>query len=142
MTASVTRLAEIIFRSLLQLLQNHGRNLRRGIFLALRHNRHVIARLDDLVGHHLHLFIDFVVATSHEALDGVNGVFRIGDGLALGHLSDQPLAILGEADDRGRSPPTFFVGDDFGLAAFHNGDHRVGGAQVNSDNLCHCSHPP
>ena len=133
------RLAEVVFRGLLQLLKNHRRDLRRGVFLALRNHGHVIARLHHLVRHHLHLFIDLVVATAHEALDGVNGVFRIGDGLALGDLSHQPLAILGESDDRWRRPSTFFVGDDFGLAAFHDGDHRVGGTQVNSDNLSHCS---
>jgi hypothetical protein len=45
--------------------------------------------------------------------------------------------VLGEADDRRRRAPAFFVGDYLGLAAFHHGDNRVGGSQVNSDNLCH-----
>ena len=81
----------------------------------------VVARLHDLVGHHLHFFGHFVEAASHEPLDRINRVFRIGDGLALRHLAHQPLAGLGEADDGGRSPPAFFVGDNLGLATFHDG---------------------
>jgi hypothetical protein len=54
----------------------------------------VVALLDHLEGHHLHLVAHFVVAAAHEALDGENGVLRVGDGLALGHLPHQPLAAL------------------------------------------------
>ena len=50
-------LAEIVFRRLLQLLQNHRRDLRRRVLLALRQNGDVVARLHDLVGHHLHFFV-------------------------------------------------------------------------------------
>ena len=46
----------------------------------------------DRVGHHLHLFVDFVELASHEALDRVDGVLGIGDGLPLRHLADQALA--------------------------------------------------
>ena len=91
--------------------------------LALRNHRDVVARLHHFVGDHLHLFIHFVVAATHEALDGVNRVLGIGDGLPLGHLPDQPLASLGEADHRRRSPTALLVGDNLGLAAFHDGDH-------------------
>ncbi len=50
---------------------------------------------------------------------------------------DQPLAALGEADHRRRGAGAFLVGDDDGLAAFHDGDDRVGGPQVDADNLAH-----
>ena len=39
------RLAEIVLRRLLQLLQDHRRDLRRRVLLALRHHRNVIALL-------------------------------------------------------------------------------------------------
>ena len=89
------------------------------------------ARLETVGPGHL------VVAAAHEALDGVDGVFRIGDGLALGDLTDEAFARLGEADHGGGGPATFLVRDDDGLAAFHDGHHGVGGAEVNADDLAH-----
>ena len=80
--------AQVVFRRLLQLLQNHGRDLGRGVLLALGYYDDMIAVALDLVGDHLHLFVDFVIAASHEPLDRVNRVLRVSDGLALGHLSD------------------------------------------------------
>ena len=88
--------AEIVFGGLLQLLQNQCRDLRWRVFLALRQNGNVVARLDDLVGDHLDLFADFVVAASHKPLDRIDRVFGIGDRLPLGDLSDEPFAGLGE----------------------------------------------
>ena len=82
----------------------------------------VVALLDDLEGDHLHLVVDFVVAAAHEALDGEDGVLRVGDGLALGDLADEALAAFGEADDGGRSARTLFICNDFGLAAFEDRD--------------------
>ena len=96
-----------------------------------------VVAADDLVGDHLHLFGDFVKAAAHEALDRINRVFGVGDGLALGHLADQPLAALGERHHGRRGAAAFLVGDDRRLAAFHDGDARVGGAQIDADNLSH-----
>ena len=130
-------LAEVVFRRLLQLLQNQRGNLRRRVLLALRQHRDVVARLHDLIGHHLDLFRHFVEAPSHEALDRINRVLRIGDGLPLGHLPDQPFAGLGKSDHRRRSAPSFFIRDHFGLAALHDRHAGIGGPKVNSDNLAH-----
>ena len=130
-------LAEIVFRRLLQLLQNHRRDLRRGKLLALRHDRHVVAVALNLIRDHLQLFADFVIAASHEPLDRVNRVLGIGDGLPLGDLPHQPFAGLGESDDRRRSPSTFFIRYNFRLSTLHNRDAGVGGAKVNSNNLSH-----
>ena len=44
---------------------------------------------------------------------------------------------LAKATDRGRGASAFGVGDDGGLAALHDGHHRVGGAQVDADDLAH-----
>ena len=105
------------------------------MLLALRHDGDMVAGLHHFVGDHLHLFRDLVVTASHEALDGINGIFGIGDGLPLGDLAHQSLASFGEGDHRGRGAATLFVGDNFGLATLHDGNHRIGGAEVNSDNF-------
>src|SRR5207244_13440710 len=54
-----------------------------------------------------HLFLHLADAPPHEALDREYGVLGVGHGLALGHLADEPLAILREPDDRRRDPPAF-----------------------------------
>ena len=131
------RLAQVGFGGGLQLLQNHRRNLLRGVFLALRHHAHMVTLLNHLEGHHLHLVVDLVVTAAHEALDGVNGVFRVGNGLPLGHLTHQPLAALGEGDHGRSGARAFLVGDDFGFAAFQHSDARIRGSQIDSDNLSH-----
>src|SRR3546814_4049750 len=71
-----------------------------------------------------------VVATADQPLDREERVFRIGDGLALGRLPDQPLAALGKGDHRGRRSNAFGVLDHLGLRALHDGDAGVRGAQV------------
>jgi hypothetical protein len=47
-------------------------------------------------------------------------VFRVGDGLALGDLADEALAVLGESDDRRGGPAALRVGDDDGVASLHD----------------------
>ena len=59
----------------------------------------------------------------------------IGHRLPLGHLADQAFAGLGERDHRRRQPSAFGIGDDDRFAAFHDGDDRVGGAQVDADDF-------
>ena len=107
------------------------------VLLALRNHGHVVSLTDHFIGHHLHLVVHFVEATAHESLDGINGVFGIGDRLPLCHLANQTLAGFGKRDHRRRSPAALLVCDDLGFAAFHHRDHRVGCTQVNADNLRH-----
>ena len=109
-------LAQIGLGVSLQLLKDHGADLLGGVLLA--------AQGDLLVGAHL-------------ALDGRDGVFRVGDGLALGHLADQTVAGLGEAHHGRGGACAFGVGDDDGLAAFHHGDAAVGSTKVDTNDLAH-----
>ena len=134
-------LAEVGFGGLLELLQDHGGDLGRGVLLALGDDPDVVALLDHLEGDHLHLIVDLVVAAAHEALDGEDGVLGVGDGLALGHLADQPLAALGEGDDRGGGARTLLIRNDFWFAAFHDSDARVGGTEVDSNHFSHVCVP-
>ena len=79
---------------------------------------------------------------AHVALDGADGAVGVGDGLALGHLADQHLAGLGEADDGRGGAAALGVGDDGGLARLQHGDDRVGGTEVDTDGLGHEIFPP
>src|SRR6185503_14182542 len=62
---------------------------------------------------------------------------RIHDGLPPRQLSDEGLPGIREGDDRGRQIRAVLVGDDFDVLAFHDGNHGVRGAEVDSDDLAH-----
>ena len=134
------RLTEILLRRLLQLLQNHPGDFRRGVLLVADLHAHVaVRRRRDRVRHHLHLLVHLGVAPAHEALDREDGVLGVGDGLALRHLADEPFTALGERHDRRRQPAALGVGDDHRLATFHDGHNGIGGAQVDTNDFAHVS---
>ena len=110
------RLAQVGLGVGLELLQDHGRDLRRGVGLAVDGD----------------LFIG-----AHLALDGDDGAVGVDDGLALGDLADEALAVLCKGDDGRRGARALGVGDDNGLAALHDGDAGIGGTKVNTDDLAH-----
>ena len=134
-------LSEIGFGVGLELLEDHRRDLLRRVILVPHLDAHVAVRGSaQLIGHEplvaLHRRI-FVLA-AHEALDRVDRVVGVGDRLTLGDLADHPLAALGiDRDDGGREAATFRVRDDRRLARLHHGDHRVRGAEVDTDYLGH-----
>ena len=78
-----------------------------------------------------------LVIGAHFALDGDDRAVGVGDGLTLCDLADEALAVLGEGHDGRSGAVAFRIGDNSGLAAFHNGDAGIGGAKVNTDNLAH-----
>ena len=78
-----------------------------------------------------------VVAAADQALDREEGVFGIGDRLALGRLADEALAVLGEGDDGGRGARAFRILDDLGVLAVHDGDAGIGRSEVDTDYFCH-----
>ena len=126
----------------LQLLEDHRADLRRAEVL-------VVAEVDDdavglrvlrdLVRHEIlaALHLGVVEPTAHEALDAEDRVLGIRDRLPLRDLADQPLPALGKGDDRWGDAAALRVGDDLGLAAFHDGHDRVRRAQVDADDLAH-----
>ena len=61
----------------------------------------------------------------------------IGHRLALGRLADQPLAVVGERDDRGRGARALGILDDLGGRALHDRDAGIGRAEVDADNFRH-----
>ena len=133
-------LAEMGLRRLLHLLQDEGGDLRGRVGLAVDLDPGVaVRRLGDLVGDELLVLFDHrvVVAPSDQALDREDGLFRIGDRLAFRRLADQPLAVVGEGDDRGRRAHALRVLDDPRGLSFHHGHARIGGAEVDTDDLRH-----
>ena len=82
-------LAEERLRVRLQLLQDHRANLLRAIRLIPDlHGRVAVRRRHDIVRNHLALRLHLVITTAHEALNRVNGGFRVRHGLALRRLTD------------------------------------------------------
>ena len=80
-----------------------------------------------------------VKAAADKALDRENRVVRIGHCLALGRLTDQAFAILGEGDDRRRGARAFRIFNYLRLGTVHHGDTAVGGSKVDTDNFSHYS---
>ena len=96
--------AEVALGGLLELAEDHGRDLRRRVVLAVDLDLdEVVGPADDLVGDHLLFGLDLVVAAAHEPLDRVDRPPGVGDRLPLGRLADQDLALVGEGDDDGVS---------------------------------------
>ena len=92
-------LAQIGLSVALELLQDHGADLLRGVGLAV----------------HVHLVI-----AAHFTLDGRNGAVGVGDGLTLCHLAHHTLAGLAECHHRRGGAVALGVGDDNGFAALHD----------------------
>ena len=123
-----------LFGLALEVSQDHGGDFRRGVVLAADANFHHFVRSTlDGVGHQLLFVAHLTVAATHEALDAEDGVAGVGDLLVLGGLADEPFALLGEANHRGGGALADGVDDDLWLGAFHDGDHAVGGAEIDSD---------
>jgi NAD-specific glutamate dehydrogenase len=134
----VDGLAEVRLGVRLELLQDHRGDLRRRVLLAAAlHARVAAGAGDDLVGNDRLLLAHLGLLAAHEALDGEDRVLGIGDGLALGDRAHEPLAALGERDDRRRGATTLRVLDHGGLAALEDGHARVRRAQVDADGLGH-----
>ncbi len=96
-----------------------------------------------LIGNQLHLFAHFAEAAAHEALDRIDGIFRVGDGLTLSHRANQPLTALGECHDGRRGPAALLIRYNDGLAAFHDGHDGIGRSQVYAYDFAHASlNPP
>jgi hypothetical protein len=133
------RVAEIVFRRLLHLLQDHRRDLGGRVALALHLDRgDVVDAALHGVRDALNLLGDFRYLAPHEALDGEDGVLRVGHGLALRDLADEALTVLAEPDDRRRRATALGVWDDDGVAPLHHRHDGVGRAQVDADHLvCH-----
>ena len=135
---AVDRVAEIGLGVGLELLQDHRADLRRAVLLAAGLDARVaVLAADDLVRDDGLLLLDLALLAAHEALDGEDGVRRVGDRLPLGDGADEALAALGERDDRGGGAAALGVLDDGRLAALEDGHARVRRAEVDANGLGH-----
>ena len=117
------RFAQVVFGSFLHLLQDHGRNFRRAVFFASGFNPGItVVSVDDTKGADIDIlaYRITVVLTANQAFDGEQCILRVGHRLAFSLLTDQPLTALGKGDHGRRGPVAFCIGDDDGLATFHD----------------------
>ena len=123
---------------LLHLLEDEGTDLggRELLAVGVLNPGVAVGVADDLEGHGLDVLLGLgvVVAAADEALDGVEGGRGVGDGLALGGVSDELLLTL-EGDDGGGGAETFGVFENTGLVTFHDGNAGVGGAKIDTDDV-------
>ena len=116
--------AEEVFHRFFHFHQDARRYFRRCHFFVHRFYPGVaVVGLDDFVGDEVDVFLYFffVEAAANQALDGVEGVFRVGDRLTFRRLADQHFAVVGEGDDGRRGARAFGVFDDARLVAVHDG---------------------
>jgi hypothetical protein len=138
-------LAQIVLGGLLHLLQDEARDLGGCVFLALGLDPGVaVLALDDLVGHEVDVLFDLGIgeAPTDQALDGEQRVLWIGDRLTFGGLADEAFLVVGKGDHRGRCACPLGVLQDLALAALHDGDARIGRAQIDTDDFAHLSLTP
>ncbi len=135
---------EVVFGSLFHLAQYFSRDLRRRHFLAAYfHPCIAIVSLDDGIRHQADvlLYFLFLEAAADQALHCVQSVLGIGNGLTFCRRASQNLAIFLISDDGRSSACAFRVFDHARLAAFHDSDAGIGGAEVNTDDFAHCVFP-
>ena len=133
-------LAEVVLGGLLHLREDHRGDLCGAVALAAKLDPGVaVLRGDDVIRGDRDALAHLVRVelAADEPLHREDGGFRIGDRLPLGDLTDEPLAALGEPDHGGRGPAALRVRDDHRLAAFHDCDAGVGGAEIDADDLGH-----
>ena len=74
---------------------------------------------------------------AHVTLDRRDGAVNVGDGLALGGLADQNLAIFGEGHHGWGGAKAFCVSYNGGFSTFEHANRAVGGAKVDAYCTCH-----
>ena len=102
-----------------------------------------VGRRHELVGQELPglRYLRGVELPADEPLNGEDRILGVGDGLALGDLTHETLALRREANDRGRRPRALPVRDDLRVAALHHRDAAVGRAEIDADRLAHGLQP-
>ena len=131
-------MSEVILGGFLHFLERHRADLLRRVQAIVNfHPRGVVVATHNLVRDARNFRLHLVERTAHEALDRIDRLLGVRDGLTLGRLADFALSAFHKGDDRRRGALAFRVVDDHGLVAFHDRDAAVGGPEVDSDNLAH-----
>jgi len=80
------------------------------------------------------------VTTAHKALDRVDGLGGIRDGLPARQITHEHISLVRKRHDAGGQPVSFLIGNDLGFFALHDRHHRVGSSQVDADDFLAFSH--
>ncbi|SVK47015.1 NAD-specific glutamate dehydrogenase [Acinetobacter baumannii] len=134
------RFTQVIFRRFLHFLQHFRRDLRRSHFLAFHFQPGVaVVGFDDFVRHDRFVALRFFIleAAADQALDGEQGVFRVGHCLTLSRLANQSFTVLGICDNRRSGAVALGVFQHACLGTIHNCYARVGSTQVDTNNFAH-----
>ena len=118
-------LTEEVLSGLLHLLQYHGRDLLRGVLAVTNLYLWIAVVVDDSIRHAVHFLLALLIGLTHETLDGVNGVVRVGDSLTLCRVTNLTLTALDEADDGRCSALAFRVCDNCRFVALEYGNTTV-----------------
>ena len=133
--------AQLGFGVLADFLEDERGDLRRGVGLAGHFDMGVaVGGLDYLIGQFAQGALDFGVVklAPHQPLDGKDGIFRVGYGLAFGDLAHITLIAAGvDGDYRGGDAAPFGVFHNEGFAGVDNGGDGVGGAEVDTEDFRH-----
>ncbi len=113
--------AQVIFRHFLHFLQDHSRDFLGRIqpFTDLDTGR-IVVPLYHLIANRLQFAGHFIIPAAHKPLDGHNSISGVGDGLAFGRIPDFAFSVFQESHYGRSGPPSFIIGDNGRLAAFHN----------------------
>ena len=132
-------LTEVVLGSLLQLLKHDRRDFGWRVLLAARFDPRVaVVGAHDFVGDAGRLTLTSSNFRPMKRLIEKHGVLGVRDRLPLRNLTDEPFAVLRQADHRRGQPGALLVHDHRGLPAFHDGDDGVRRAEVDSnDFVCH-----
>ena len=123
-----------------QLAQDKARNLAGRIFLGIDLYPGVaVLCVGDLIGNQFGKLLGrgIIVPAPDQSLDGEQGLFRVGDGLTLGGLTDQSFVAVGEGNHRWGRACAFGVFDHTGVLAIHDSDAGICSSKVNTNNFGH-----
>ena len=81
--------------------------------------------------------LGIVEAPSDQAFDCEKRVRRVGDPLTLCRQTDETLVVGGKCNNRRRRVGALGILQNFRFSALHDGDARVGRAEVDTDNFSH-----
>ena len=113
-------LTKVVLGGLLHLLKHHGRNLLRRIFAIVNLHARIATLVDHRKRNALGLLAALVIGLTHETLDTVNGLLRVGDSLTLGRIAHLALATFYEAYHGRSRALALAVGDHHGLIALEH----------------------
>ena len=127
---------EIALGRLLQLAQNHPRDLGRRVVLLARVHLHELVRpAQNLVGDHRLLVLHLIMTPPHEPLDRVDRFRGVRDRLPLGRIAHQRVTLGRERHHRRRQSTAVLIRNDRDVSTLHHRDHAVRRPQIDPNYL-------